>query len=117
MSLVVTKNKQTRVAQIAALNDAFRRSFVGGLVMITSGTEALEDPDKAALLAAVRGFDAFTKDNDPHGEHDFGSIDLHDMRFFWKVDCYDLHLIEASPDPTNPEITRRVLTIMRADEY
>ena len=28
-----------------------------------------------ALLQRVRAFDAFTEDNDPHGEHDFGSID------------------------------------------
>nr|WP_236000531.1 DUF3768 domain-containing protein [Bradyrhizobium uaiense] len=27
------------------------------------------------MLEAVRRFDSFTRDNDPHGEHDFGAID------------------------------------------
>ena len=111
------QDKHAKRARIAALNDAFRRSFVGGLVMITSGTEALEDRDRARLLNAVRTFDAFTPDNDPHGEHDFGSIEQDGQTFFWKIDYYDTDLINHSPDPTDPQVTRRVLTIMCADEY
>ena len=100
-----------------ALNDAFRQSFVGGRVVITSGTTALSDADRLALFAAVKGFDAFTPDNDPYGEHDFGSIDLAGSKFYWKIDCYDLHCLGHSPDPTDPAVTTRVLTIMRAEEY
>jgi len=66
---------------------------------------------------AVRAFDAFTGDNDPHGEHDFGAFDLCEERLFWKIDYYDQDLRFGSPDPTDPAVTRRVLTIMLASDY
>jgi hypothetical protein len=56
-------------------------------------------------------------DNDPHGEHDFGSIELVGHTFFFKVDYYVPHIQGGSEDPADPEQTTRVLTIMRADEY
>jgi len=37
------------------------------------------------MPAKVRAFDAFTNDNDPHGEHDFGAIDEGGVRCFWKT--------------------------------
>jgi hypothetical protein len=102
---------------IRALNDDFRRTFVGGMVMITAGVEAMPIEERRALLAQVRAFDAFTDDNDPHGEHDFGAIDEGGVRYFWKIDYYDRATEMGSPDPTDPDVTTRVLTIMRADEY
>ena len=71
----------------------------------------------ATLLQNVRGFDAFNADNDPHGEHDFGSIEQAGIRYFWKIDNYDLAHEFHSPDASNPDVTRRVMMIMRADEY
>jgi Protein of unknown function (DUF3768) len=62
-------------------------------------------------------FDVFTDDNDPHGEHDFGAVDEGGVRCFWKIDCYDRATEFGSPDPADPAVTTRVLTIMRADEY
>ena len=35
---------------------------------------------KALLILAVQSFSNFSKDNDPHGEHDFGSIELEAKR-------------------------------------
>jgi hypothetical protein len=107
----------TKTDQIRTLNDAFRQSFVGGRVMMTSGVNALDDADRMALLAAVQSFDVFTTDNDPHGEHDFGSIEVGGDRFFWKLDYYDLDCHCGSPDPANAAVTTRLLTIMCADEY
>ena len=103
--------------RIRTLNDDFRRTFVGGLVVITAGVEALPADQRKSLLAKVRAFDAFTEDNDPHREHDFGAVDEGDVRYFWKVDCYDRATEFGSPDPADPAVTTRVLTIMRADEY
>ena len=99
------------------LNDAFRQSFTGGRVMLTAGVGALPDPIRAAVLAAVRAFDRFDADNDPYGEHDFGAVTVGGHRVFWKIDAYDRALRLASPDPADPAVTVRVLTVMLAEEY
>ena len=103
--------------KIAILNDAFRTTFRGGKVMLTAGVNALPDMVKAAVLQRVATFDEFTEDNDPHCEHDFGSFELLGRKFFWKIDAYDRDMQYGSEDPTNPQKTTRVLTIMCADEY
>ena len=113
----MTSTTASIVDRIRALNDDFRRTFVGGAVMITTGVEALPADQRKSLLAKVRAFDAFTDDNDPHGEHDFGAVDEGGVRYFWKVDCYDRNTEFGSPDPADPAVTTRVLTIMRAEEY
>jgi hypothetical protein len=113
----MTSTTVTTAELIRALNDAFRRTFVGGAVMITAGVEALPVEQRRSLLQKVRAFDAFGEDNDPHCEHDFGSVEEGGVRYFWKVDCYDRATEMGSPDPADPTVTTRVLTIMRADEY
>lgn len=69
------------------------------------------------LLAKVRAFTAFTPDNDPHGKHDFGAIVHGGTRYFWTIDTYDLQLQMRSSAAADPTVTKRVLTMMRADEY
>ena len=71
----MTSTTVTTAERIRALNDAFRRTFVGGAVMITAGVEAMPVEQRRSLLQKVRAFDAFSEDNDPHGEHDFGAVD------------------------------------------
>ena len=105
------------IERIRELNDDFRRTFVGGAVMITAGVEAMPAEQRKSLLAKVRAFDVFTEDNDPHGEHDFGAVDEGGVRCFWKIEYYDRATEFGSPDPADPAVTTRVLTIMRADEY
>lgn len=106
-----------KASEIRRLNDAFRRSFTGGHVVLTSGVAALPETERRALLRSVRAFEAFNSDNDPYAEHDFGAIDLEGSRFFWKIDCYAADMQSGSHDPANPDMTRRALTIMRAEEY
>ena len=104
-------------ARIAALNDALRRHRTGGRLFLTSGVARMADEVVATVLAMVAAFTAFTDDNDPHGEHDFGAFEHDGVHLFWKIDYYDTHLRYGSPDPANPAVTTRVLTIMLADEY
>jgi hypothetical protein len=103
--------------RIRELNDAFRRTLRGGRAMMTSGVDELPDCVKAEALVQVAHFSDFTADNDPHGEHDFGSFGLVGRKFFWKIDYYDKHCEFGSEDPSDPEKTTRVLTIMLAEEY
>ena len=89
----------------------------GGQVIETPGVVELREADRITLLLAVRRFDRFDADNDPHGEHHFGAVEVGGERFYWKIDTYDRTLLGHSPDPTDPAVTIRVLTIMRVDEY
>lgn len=103
---------------IAGLNDLLRSTFLSGRVVMTEGIHALPAATRAAIIARVRHFDAFTPDNDPYGEHDFGAIDVEGAgRVFWKIDYYDPSLTMGSDNPADPRKTTRVLTIMLAEEY
>jgi hypothetical protein len=113
----MTCSTQSKADRIRDLNDAFRRTFVGGAVMITQGVEAMPLDQRRSLLQKIRAFDAFSDDNDPHREHDFGAIDESGVRCFWKIDYYDRKTEFGSPDPADPAVTTRVLTIMLAEEY
>jgi len=44
-------------------------------------------------------------------------ITIEGTTFFGKFDYYDLDLQMHSPDPTDTNVTTRVLTIMLAEEY
>ena len=106
-----------RATLIRDQNDAFRRCPIGGKVMLTQGVVAKFGHDASGLMLAVADFDDFSKDNDPYGEHDFGSLSLQGEVVFWKIDYYDRNLTNGSPDPTDPSVTIRVLTVMLACEY
>jgi hypothetical protein len=104
-------------AAIRELNDAFRKSFSGGMMVMTASVSALPVIVRANALLEVSRFDRFTEDNDPYGEHDFGSFDLVGRKFFWKVDYYDATMEFGSEDPADPTKTTRVLTLMLAEDY
>ena len=61
----MTASDKEIATRIRDLNDAFRRSFVGGIVMITAGVEAMPLDQRRSLLHAVRSFETFNEDNDP----------------------------------------------------
>jgi Protein of unknown function (DUF3768) len=104
-------------AGIRALNDALRQTLQGGRVHMTAGVSALPADTLAGAIAMMRSFNAFTPDNDPHGEHDFGNFEIAGQKFFWKVDYYDECMEFGSEDPGDPSRTTRVLTLMLASEY
>ena len=113
----------SKLMYIRALNDEFRTQALLGFALgdnklvITRGVvyHDLDLIDRA--VKAVRTFCDFTSDNDPYGEHDFGAFSIDGVPLNWKIDYYDNKLEFGSPDPADPAVTRRVLTIMLADEY
>ena len=115
MSLTDSQSRE----RIRDLNDAFRKALdpTLGRVMLTAGVDALPTDVRVMAIRTVATFDAFSADNDPHGEHDFGSFALTGEKFFWKIDYYDPDLEHGSEDPGDPSKTTRVLTLMLAEEY
>ena len=55
--------------------------------------------------------------NDPYEEHDFGSFEADGHMIMFKIDYLDQALTYHSPDPADPAVTQRVITIMLAEEY
>ena len=111
-----------RTARIRALNDVFRRSacgpmLVNGEMVATTGVVSLGEDFLARAILAVRSYSDFSADIDPYGEHDFGALTLDGVRLFWKIDYFDTDLQYGSEDPSEPDVTRRVLTILLASEY
>ena len=84
--------------------------------MVTAGIQSI-GADFIAVIDVALTKVTFNSGNDPYGEHDFGSVDIKGKRVFFKIDYYDRDLCFASPDPANQKITRRVMTIMLAEEY
>jgi hypothetical protein len=102
---------------VSALNDQLRQHRIGGKVVVTSGVQALGLGVLMLIDDAVARFDAFDSDNDPYGEHDFGVVRVQGYSVLFKIDCYDLDLRHHSPNPADPAVTCRVMTLMLSDEY
>jgi hypothetical protein len=112
-----TCDQAERRTRIRELNDGLRRFARSGVICLTAGVQALGESGIVEALIATRDFDAFTPDNDPYDEHDFGAFRAAGERIFWKIDYYDRDRRYGSPDPADPRVTTRVLTIMLASEY
>jgi len=107
----------TKTARIRALNDELRQNFAGGIAVMTPVIAALGAEAVARIVKTIAVYDDFCHANDPHEEHDFGAFDADGHRVFFKIDYYDKTLTYHSPDPADPSITERVITIMLAKEY
>lgn len=115
---------ETAAQRIAALNDEFRgprlpgTSRVPGRSFMTAGVAALDRDVQAEILKRVRNFSDFTFGNDPHQEHDFGSICVRDEQLFWKIDYFEDDSMQfGAEEPSDPSRSFRVLTVMLAAEY
>jgi hypothetical protein len=107
----------SRTARIRALNDELRQNFAEGIAVMTPGIAALGAEAVARIVKTVAVFDDFCHANDPHEEHDFGTFDADGQRVFFKTEYFDESLTDHSPDPADPSVTKRVITIMLAEEY
>jgi len=106
-----------KAKKIAQLNDSFRKTGLGGRIIFTQGIQTFTAQEQVEIWQTVSNFDAFTKDNDPHMEHDFGSFEYQDQKLYWKIDYYDSKMEYGSEDPADPSKTTRVLTVLLAMEY
>ena len=88
---------------IARLNDAFRQVMwtEKDHTFKTQGINSLAPEDQVAIFELVRTFNAFSEENDPYGEHDFGAFDYQEDRIFWKIDYYDPTFTSRSEDPSD----------------
>ena len=98
-------------------NDELRQHLLGGGVVITAGIAALGDDTVRRIVQAISTFDDFCNENDPHEEHDFGAFETDGVWIFFKIDYYDKNFQYRSPDPADPAVTERIITIMLAEEY
>jgi hypothetical protein len=113
----VSLAEAARTTIIRCLNDTFRTTFAGGQVMLTRGILALGGEAQRQILEKVRAFDAFSTDNDPYGEHDFGSFGHDGETIAFKIDAYDPSLTYGSENPADSAVTIRVMTIMLISEW
>lgn len=109
--------RSSREEEIARLNDRLRTEGRGGHIVVTQGVHNLAGFAHHALIAAIATYDQFDRRNDPYGERDFGTFELFGARLMWKIDYYDPTLEFGSDEPTDPEVTVRLLTVMLENEY
>jgi hypothetical protein len=107
----------TKTDRIRALNDKLRHTLTDGIALITPGVAALGLEAVERIFKTITVFDDFCHANDPHQEHDFGSFEADGQIVMFKIDYYDTELSGHSPDPADPSVTERVITIMLAEEY
>jgi hypothetical protein len=108
-------NAQTAI--IRSLNDSLRRNFSLGVAVMTPGVAALGPDAAERIFRTIATFDDFSRENDPWHEHDFGSFEAEGETIFFAISYYDKSMTMGSPDPANPLVTTRVITIMLASEY
>ena len=108
----------TKTKAIRALNDELRQNFTTGTALMTAGVAALGAETVARIVKTIAVYDDFCHANDPYEEHDFGVI-----RSRWSHSYFSRSIITISraamhsPDPSDPSVTERVITIMLAEEY
>jgi hypothetical protein len=103
--------------RIRMLNDELRRHLLGGGAVMTAGIAALGPEAVSRLMQTVAAFNDFCTANDPHCEHDFGAFDFDGTPVMFKIDYYNKDLSFHSPDPADPAVTERIITLMLAEEY
>jgi hypothetical protein len=109
----------SKIEQIRTLNDRLRQNLWAGgeTTVITIGVAALGDEAVARIVKTIAVYDDFCHDNDPWEEHDFGAFEADGQVIFFKIDYFDKSRRCHSPDPSDPSVTERVITIMLAEEY
>lgn len=107
----------TDTDRIRMLNDELRQNLLGGGAVMTPGIAALGADAVARLVQTIATFDDFCNANDPYDEHDFGMFDFDGVPVMFKIDYYDKNMQSHSPNPADPSVIERIITLMLAEEY
>ena len=126
-------DETNQTERVRALNDLARLGqnanarFVFTATLLATLTAHAPDPvaNKIATVAAQRSLITairtaeFKPDNDPYGEHDFGSFMLGDTKILWKIDVYenDGTFSYGAEHPENPDTSFRLVTFMLPQDY
>lgn len=102
---------------IRQLNDRLRQNLDTGIAVVTPGVAALGKDAVEQIFRTISVYDDFCHANDPYGEHDFGQFEAYGEKLFFKIDYFDKALNMHSPDPADPAVTTRVISVMLALEY
>lgn len=111
---------QVDYALIAQQNDAFRKRLPEGgegIIVQTTAIDNMGPSFVAACLNQIVTYDDFTEDNDPHGTHEMGFMEVMGHKVWFKIDLYDETYQYGTPAPTDLSKTRRVLTILFPSDY
>ena len=114
---MTTETQSTQTDRIRDSQRRLRKNFGQGQAVMTTGIAALGTEAVANIVKTIEVYDDFCHANDPHEEHDFGSFEADGHTIFFKIDYFDKDLTYHSPDPSDPAVTERVITIMLAEEY
>ena len=107
----------TQTERIRELNDELRQHLIGGGAVMTPGIAALGQEAVERIVKTIAVFDDFCHANDPYQEHDFGSFEADGHTDLFQDRLLRQDLDDHSPDPADPTVTERVITIMLAEEY
>jgi hypothetical protein len=93
--------------KIVALNDQLRCTFKGGRVQTTRSVYNLDDRLRGRALSVLARYNKF----DPASEHDCGVFIFAGFAFEWRIEYLGKDGLGQSPDPADPDMTMRVLTL------
>jgi Protein of unknown function (DUF3768) len=94
-------------SKIIELNDRFRSTFKGGRVQMSRSVYELEPRLRGRALWVLSKYKKF----DPDSEHDWGTFIFGGYAFEWWIEYRSTAGLDQSPDPANPDMTFRVLTL------
>ncbi|MCG7520556.1 DUF3768 domain-containing protein [Ruegeria sp. Ofav3-42] len=106
----------SRTQKIQILNDHFRKTGEGGIVMISMGMHLLGRATVDTIMKQIGG-EAGDKSYVPDDEHDYGTIEVNNRTVHWEIESYNKDLDDFSPDATDPKKTTRFMTVLLSTEY
>jgi hypothetical protein len=82
-----------------------------GNVVMTRSVSDMGPKFLVKCLYTLAHYDAFTKDNDPHGEHDSCTFEVNGQKVWFKIEYYNHDMSGGSEDPAHPAVTVRMGTL------